>query len=846
MKATTPKGPQPMKPRHKMEKEAVATRKHARKSADSLSAVAFDTGYTLKTEGKSEVELVEFPAFPRKRSQLFSFEYFARKVSEWNTLQPVEIASVDCRDFTKTGGRGGYPLAVAAALLFAISTAAQAQGILTVTPSRTANTTAGAGTVGYTGDTGPATAATLSNPSAVAYDANGNLYLADANNHVIREISTTGIITTIAGTGIEGYSGDGATATAAQLDTPTGIAVDASGNLYIADAHNHRIREVSNGTINTIAGTGTPGFSGDAAAATAAQLSLPSGVAVDTRGNIYIADTDNHRIREVSNGTINTIAGDGEELYAGDGAAATAAALDSPTSVAVDASGNIYIADRLNQRIREVSNGIITTLAGTSTAGFSGGFSGDGAAATAATLAKPSGVSIDAAGNLYIADTDNQRIREVGGGAITTIEGSGSQGYGGDAGLSTAAILNSPRAVAPDAFGNLSIADKLNQRIRSGTLPTLTFPSEDVGVPSPAQSVTLANTGTASITVATITTTTGFMTATGGSCSALPITLSAGTSCTENLELLPIAAGPANGSVVFSGTGVVPQRILLSGTAIQAPTTVALTSNINPVLAGQPVTYTAVVDTIGLGTPTGTVAFDAGGVSFNTQTLAPGSATVLATTSALATGTNSITAVYSGDANFTGSTSAVLPQLVEDFSITLTPQPAGSTTQTVVPGKAVTFDVALAPLLGPFNFPIVLSATGLPPGATATFSPQTVTPGITPSNSTMTIQTMVNQGSLHRGRSMSGGATAFALLLLLPFTRKLRQRATKLKRLHRTTLALTLLLCAAALGSITGCGTDTGFFAQPQQNYTITVTGTAAGSNGYALQHSTTIKLTVQ
>jgi uncharacterized protein YjiK len=149
----------------------------------------------------------------------------------------VEIASIDCRDFTKTGGRGGYPLAVAAALLFAISTAAQAQGILTVTPSRTANTTAGTGTVGYTGYTGPATAATLSNPSAVAYDANGNLYLADANNHVIREVSTTGIITTIAGTGIEGYSGDGAAATAAQLDTPTGVAVDASGNLYIADAH---------------------------------------------------------------------------------------------------------------------------------------------------------------------------------------------------------------------------------------------------------------------------------------------------------------------------------------------------------------------------------------------------------------------------------------------------------------------------------------------------------------------------------------------------------------------------------------------------------------------------------
>jgi sugar lactone lactonase YvrE len=736
------------------------------------------------------------------------------------------------------------PLALAAALLFALTASLHGQGILTVTPSRTANTTAGTGVVGYTGDNGPAIAATLSNPSAVAYDANGNLCLADANNNVIREISTSGNITTIAGTGIEGYSGDGAAATSALLDTPTGVAVDASGNVYIADSHNHRIREVSGGTITTIAGTGTSGFSGDGAAATAAQLSLPSGVAVDASGNVYIADTDNDRIREVSGGTINTIAGDGEEFYAGDGGAATAAALDSPTSVAVDASGNIYIADRLNQRIREVSGGIISTFAGTSAEGFSG----DGAAPTAAMLSKPSGVSVDAAGNVYIADTDNQRIRQVGGGAIATIEGSGAQGFGGDGGLSTAAILNSPHSVAPDALGNLSIADQLNQRVRSGTLPTLTFPSEDVGVPSPAQSVTLANIGTASITVSAITASAGFTTATGGSCSALPITLTAGASCIEDIELLPVAAGPVTGAVVFGGTGVVPQSILLSGTATPAPTTVQLTTNVNPALAGQPIVYTAVVSTIGLGTPTGTVAFDVSGAAFSTQTLTPGSAIAQATTAALATGTDSITAVYSGDSNFTGSGSATLPQVVEDFSITLTPQPsnpAGSTNQTVIPGKTATFDFALTPLLGPFNFPIALSATGLPPGATVTFLPQTATPGANPANFTMTVQTAVNQGLLRRGSAGGGGAIAFALLLL-PFTRRLRRRARQMKMLRRMTLALTLLLCGVAIGSITGCGTDTGFFAQPQQNYTITVTGTATGSNGYVLQHSTSVILSVQ
>jgi Bacterial Ig-like domain (group 3)/NHL repeat len=730
-------------------------------------------------------------------------------------------------------------------LLFALTASLHGQGILTVTPGRTVATTAGTGAAGYAGDTGSATVATLADPAGVAYDAAGNLYLADASNDVIREISTAGIITTLAGTGMQGYSGDGAAATSAQLDTPTGVAVDSSGNVFIADSHNHRIREISGGIIITFAGTGTPGFSGDSAAATAAELSLPSGVSVDSRGNVYIADTNNHRIREITNGTITTIAGDGEELYAGDNAPAKAAALDSPTSVAVDAIGNVYIADRLNQRIREVSNGIITTLAGTSNAGFSG----DGASATNAVLAKPSGVSVDAAGNVYIADTDNQRIREVGGGGtIATMEGSGSQGYSGDAGLSTAAILNSPRSVVADAYGNLSIGDKLNQRIRSGTLPILTFPSEHVGFPSPTQSVTLSNTGTASITVSAITLVTSFTLSSGGSCSALPITLSAGGSCTENIEFLPMTAGSVSGSVLFGGTGVVPQAILLTGAATEAPTTIALTTNVNPALAGQPITYTVVVDPIGLGTPTGTVAFDAGGVAFNTQTLAPGSVTAPATIFVLTTGTDGIVAVYSGDPQFTGSTSTTLAQVVEDFSITLSPQPANSaasTGQPVLPGNAATFDATLTPLLGPFDFPITLSATGLPPGATVTFSPQTSTPGTSAKLLTITVQTVVNQG-LNRHESSFGGGTVAIALLLVPFTRRLQWRTRQRKMLHPMKLTVALLIGAATLASFTGCGTGTGSSAQLPQNYTILVTATAAGSNGYALQHTANVTLSVQ
>ena len=220
-------------------------------------------------------------------------------------------------------------------------------------------TVAGTGSPGYTGDNGFATAAKLNFPFDVALDASGNLYIADTVNHVIRLVTKIGgLITTVAGTGSPGYTGDNGFATAAKLNLPFGIALDASGNLYIADTYNHVIRLVTKigGLITTVAGTGFPGYTGDNGFATAAKLNFPEDVALDASGNLYIADTHNHVIRLVTNigGLITTVAGTGSPGYTGDNGFATAAKLNLPHRTALDASGNLYIADGDNQRIRLV------------------------------------------------------------------------------------------------------------------------------------------------------------------------------------------------------------------------------------------------------------------------------------------------------------------------------------------------------------------------------------------------------------------------------------------------------------------------------------------------------------
>jgi sugar lactone lactonase YvrE len=311
-----------------------------------------------------------------------------------------------------------------------------------------------------------ATGTALSRPAGVAFDAAGNLYIADTGDNLVLEVSPVGVLSTVAGTGEQGYSGDNGPAIAAVLDSPAGIAVDTAGNVYIADTHNNRIRKVISGTITTIAGTGAAGFSGDGGAATSATLNLPTAVAVDAAGNLYIADTNNHRIRKITGTAITTVAGDGEQLYLNDGVAPTQTGLDSPSGIAVDAAGNLYIGDTRNQRVRKVtlSSGLISTVAGNGTKSFAG----DGGVATSAGLATPRGVAAAADGSIYFADSDNNRIRNVNvSGTISTAAGDGAQGFSGDTGPANLAMLDTPHAVATSSAGTVAISDTNNQRIRT-------------------------------------------------------------------------------------------------------------------------------------------------------------------------------------------------------------------------------------------------------------------------------------------------------------------------------------------------------------------------------------------
>jgi uncharacterized protein (TIGR03437 family) len=322
---------------------------------------------------------------------------------------------------------------------------------------------AGNGSAGFADGSDP-TAAQFNNPNGIAIDSKGVIYVADTSNHRIRTI-TNGTVATIAGTGTAGSTGNGSAATSALLNGPGGVTVDSSGAIYIADTGNNQIRKISGGNITLVAGTGNAQYNGDNGPAINADVNGPTGVAVDSAGNVYIADTGNSLIRKVDkNGTITSYIG---------GTGPTAGRLNHPTAVCLDSTGALYVSDSNNRRIIKFANNVFTVIAGTGTAGFSG----DGGPAIRATLNNPVGIAIDAASNLYIADSNNGRIRKVtADGTIFTIAGKGGASYSGDNGPALSAGLSFPRGVALDSNGNVYLADTQNHVIRKLTpsLPTIT------------------------------------------------------------------------------------------------------------------------------------------------------------------------------------------------------------------------------------------------------------------------------------------------------------------------------------------------------------------------------------